>query len=276
MHRCGSFGEAAKLLGLSQPAISMQIRSLEDELGVKLFDRSVRPPAITAAALAVIEPVRQVMDLLDLTRVLARNHSQAEGTLKLGCVHTATLHLLPDALAMIATQHPAALTDVCIDRSTVMADHVRAGELDAAIVVECAADLDGLTVEPLRRDRLMLVRPVSPRSGRESSALPLIRLACEPDVDLMVDAVLDGNPPDHSMVLGFDSVEATLSLVSKGLGITLLPEVVLSADNRFAVISEPVEHPGAVRTISLVYSTGTTDNRLLSALSKALGRFRRS
>ena len=160
IHDCQSFLEAARRLGVNQSSISMQIKALEEYLGVELFDRSVRPPAMTRAAIAIVQPAREILALLDVVQERARHPAALAGQLLLGAISTSTLVLLPDALTAIQRRYPAIQIRVESGLSAFLIEHVSRGILDAAVVTEPQVLPDGLRSDVIMRERLALVSAI--------------------------------------------------------------------------------------------------------------------
>ena len=101
-----SFASAAEQSFITPSAISHQMRKLESELGVELFDRATRPPTLNSPGYAVVERGREVLARLDTLVELARSPGEIGGRLMLGCVSGVSSDLIPLALARLRTSHP--------------------------------------------------------------------------------------------------------------------------------------------------------------------------
>jgi DNA-binding transcriptional LysR family regulator len=138
--RHGSFARAGEVVGLTQSAVSLQIRALEKEFGAQLFDRSRRLPRLTPAGQIVLEKSAEVLALYDQIASALSDEQSLAGRLKLGVIHTALSGVVPDALAALNRSHPRVRVQVTAGMSVGLALQVAAGELDAAV-----------TTEPVRR-----------------------------------------------------------------------------------------------------------------------------
>ncbi|MBP2478529.1 DNA-binding transcriptional LysR family regulator [Crossiella equi] len=272
VHQTGSFVEAAKRLGVSQPAISMQIKALESELGVCLFDRSVRPLALTAKARALIDPCAQVVDLVRHLRGLAVDRAPADGTLHVGSVHTLLLRLLPQALGALAHEQPDLVTGIRGGQSDELLTLLRRGELDIAVLPGPLRLSKDLCARPVDRDRLVWVEAATRPRRRRWTGLPFLRLEREPGLGFLIDQFLADAERAPARTVELDSVEAILALVGKGLGTTILPESALPAVYRQELLVRAVAHPLATRTITLVHRRDEAVDRAALALVGALRR----
>src|SRR5262245_41075012 len=104
-----SFTAAAKNLVLTQPAVSQQVKALEDELGERLFDRTGRDVRLTPAGEVLLEAAERVFSLVDdATRRIREARTSDEGTVTLACGDTVTLYLLPPVLGEFRRRFPKA------------------------------------------------------------------------------------------------------------------------------------------------------------------------
>jgi len=174
---CGSFSEAAKALGISQPAVTMQIQSLEADLGVTLIDRSYRRVDLTEAG-AVLEPYarRSTAEVQAARDELAALSGEVTGALAIAASSTPGSYVVPRVLGSFAAAYPA--VDV------VLTSHDTAGVVDAvesgrAHVGVCGAIVKGAKVvfEPLITDEVVAICP--PGSPLATGRVGLARLAEE-------------------------------------------------------------------------------------------------
>lgn len=131
----GTFAKAADVVHLTPSAVSQQIQALEQELDVTLFERSTRPPNLTAEGLQVLEMARAVLRMEDDTRASLRGDRIA-GTLMLGSVRSSALNLLPKAIVRMKTRYPNLKTNLRVSLSSTLIADVASGRLDAAVVAE--------------------------------------------------------------------------------------------------------------------------------------------
>ena len=127
IHDGESFIDAARRLGLTQSAVSMQIKSLEEELGVELFDRRVRPPVMTPAAMAIVTPAREVLTLVQSIAERVKHSQSLSGRLALGAIQTASVSLLPDCLSLVSRRYPGIQVTVETGLSALLLNASRLG-----------------------------------------------------------------------------------------------------------------------------------------------------
>ena len=273
IHDGQSFVEAARRLGLNQSAVSMQIKALERELGVTLFDRTMRPPAMTAAAVAIVKPARQILALAETIRETVQDRAALAGRLALGAISTATLRLLPDGLIAIGRRYPEIRIKIEVGLSEALIEHVRAGALDAAIVTEPQTLPAGLACTAILHERLAIVSSVAGRGPPTPAGLadhPFIRFDRRVGVGQIIDRYLArrGLHPDEFMEL--DSLEAILVMVERGLGVAIVPEHSVADMHRRRLLVSPIDEPDAVRRVSFVYRPQAAKAPLLEAVLEAI------
>ena len=235
------FRRAAERLHVAQPAISEQIRKLEQELGVQLFDRSQRKVSLTIAGGALLEEARHVLRHADVAAQAARNAGDlATMRLRIGYLADSLPAQVPLALRHLATSAPRVQVALQTGPALRMIEELRAGRLDA-VVTALPAPVNGLQTTPLGAQRAMLAVPAThPLAGEES--ITLERLAPERVIVLPREA----NPAFHNAVVAMSrdaglsptfvetpepSVEHALLSVAAGGGVAVLPE---SAAQRYA------------------------------------------
>jgi DNA-binding transcriptional LysR family regulator len=238
------FRRAAERLHVAQPAVSEQVRKLEEELGVRLFERTQRSVSLTAAGTAMLEEARRVLRQAEIAMMAARNaRDRATSVLRVGYLADSLPGSLPRALQQLSDTVPQVEVRLETASARRLVEGVRERRLDAAIV-GLPAPTAGLRVASLGHQRAVAALPVAhPRAV--DSALRLERLA----PDRLVVLPRETNPAFHNAVVsicrdaGLTStlvevaeprVELALLAVSSGAGIALLPD---SVTERFASTS---------------------------------------
>jgi DNA-binding transcriptional LysR family regulator len=129
----GSFARAGEAVGLTQSAVSLQVKALEEEFRVTLFDRSRRVPRFTEAGKILLERSAEVLALYDQIAGALGDENSLTGRLKLGAIQTALSGVLPEALAALYQAHPRIRVHVAAGMSAELAMQIVAGEIDAAV-----------------------------------------------------------------------------------------------------------------------------------------------
>ena len=129
----GSFARAAEAVHLTQSAVSLHIRGLEEEFNAPLFDRSRRLPVLTEAGHLGLERAGEILALYDSIAAELGEDGELRGRLRVGAIHTALAGVLPSALAGLNAEHPHLRVNVASGMSAELATRGEAGELDAAV-----------------------------------------------------------------------------------------------------------------------------------------------
>ncbi|MEM6356879.1 MAG: LysR family transcriptional regulator, partial [Pseudomonadota bacterium] len=152
---------AGRAIGLSHSAVSLQLRALEEALGADLIDRSSRPPSLTEEGRAVVAQARQVAGLVEEMAAAGAGGpaGSRKGILTLGVVPSAFVHLAAPALAHLRAAAPGIAVRLRAGLSGDLAESVRSGALDAALVTRPAGNAapPGLDVRPLVEEPLELL-----------------------------------------------------------------------------------------------------------------------
>lgn len=257
--REGHFGRAAERCAISQPALSVQIRDLEESLGFALFERGPRQVRLTARGEAfgkrASDILRQVADMG------AWAEEARSGTLKrlrLGVIPTIAPYLLPRFIGNITQAFPDIDLHVRETVTPRLMAELLDGQLDAAIVA-LPIDESGLTELPLFTEEMVLVRP-----ERDAGAAPVPADALE-DMRLLLleeghcfrDQALsfcniNTNRPREG--LDGSSLSTLVQMVGAGIGVTLIPDMAISVETRSApVCVTRFETPRPTRTVGLVW-----------------------
>ena len=222
----GGFSSAAETLFVTPSAISHQMRELEQELGVALFDRDSRPPRLNAHGHAVAERGRDVLARFDLLNELARVPGEIGGRLMLGCVSGVSSDLVPRALASLHASHPSVQVNIEEGLSDALALRVRKRELDAAIVTELPdadAELKSLLIT---EEEMVVVAPpdCESKDWREVlSRYPFIRLNRNAGMGKIIDRALRDYRLVVNEAMELDSSETVVGMAHAGIGAGVIP-----------------------------------------------------
>ena len=262
------FGRAAARLHMSQPPLSQQIRDLEAELGVQLFDRSRRQVRLTLAGEALLREARRALGEADRLRESAdRLRGGLLGQLRVGFVGSALYGLVPEVLLGFRRDVPTAGLVLEEGTSPDLADDVAKHRLDVAFV-RPPVGVDGVRESLVSEEPLLAVLPTGhPLAGGEGP-LDLAGLAEEPFVLVartlgpgFLDAILRachaaGFVPTatHSAT----QIHTIVGLVAAGLGVSLVPQAVTGLrlpGVTYRALAPPVPRVG----LSLVWADGPSD-----------------
>src|SRR5581483_2755227 len=223
------FGQAARRLHFSQPALSRQVQKLEHELGMPLFERLGRRVVLTAAGQILVGHAQRALDEIHAARQatteLARD---LHGSLSVGCFDSASVHLIPEVLAALYERHPLATVSVATLGTRDALRAVRDADLDAAIVTLPVSG-DGIQVAPLFREELVAVLPAGHALARRRR-MPVAALLHERLVTFrpsqntrrLIDRAFSVAGGAPTVVGELESVEAIKDAVRAGLGLAIV------------------------------------------------------
>lgn len=156
----GSFARAAEAVCLTQSAVSLHVRTLEEAFNAPLFDRSRRTPTLTEAGRRAVERAREILAIYDGIAGELGEGGELAGRLRIGAIQTALAGVLPAALAALRRQHPRLRVQVYSGMSAELASRLDAGELDAAVTTEpVRPHPPGLISTPLYQDGFWVIAP---------------------------------------------------------------------------------------------------------------------
>lgn len=224
--KTGSFAKASKELHLSQAAISIQIKTLEQELGHCLFDRTARSPVLNKNGKKVL---KRAQALLALYQTL--NHGLSEdvdfaGEFTLGAVRTAQ-QLLAPIIANLLRAHPELQIRVVAGLTNELADKVESGALDAALIANLEKkQADHCRWSPYEKESYFIVAPKECTILDQQQLLqekPFIRFDKHTHAGSVIDAELNRQGIIVNELMQLDSLEPALEMVRHNLGISIIP-----------------------------------------------------
>lgn len=275
--RLGSFTRAADQLFVAQPALSATIKRVEDELGLRLFDRTTRRVAPTPAGEAFIRRAERILgELRELRAEMAEHAGATRGRLRLGAWYTVD-PWLPDMLAPFHAAHPAVEVTVREVNSDRMLDLLRAGELDVALpVLRPGLDLEEIELLPYIEEPFVLAAPPgSSLAGMIAADLadvagePLVTFNPGSSLRRLVEQAFAAAGLEPRVALETIETGAARAMVSSGLGVAILPRSVATRPGPPVAVVPLVSPP--VRRSAIAWRTGTGSparDRFLAAASQ--------
>lgn len=234
----GSFSAAADKAGLTQPAISLHIRLLEKQLGVRLIERVGRRAQPTAAGDDLLIHARRIHDeVAQAIETVAPHRSGTAGRLRIGTGATACAHLLPSVLGRIRRKMPGIEITVQTGNSQEMLRLLEDNAIDAAVVTLPASGRS-LEVREIYRDELVAAFPASDKgqphamTPAELSTRPLL-LYEGGNTRKLVDRWFSEGGHSVQPIMELGSVEAIKKLAGAGLGLAIVPKMALGNDASF-------------------------------------------
>ncbi|KRP71879.1 LysR family transcriptional regulator [Pseudomonas veronii] len=253
--RHGTFAATGMHIGLTQSAVSAQIRQLEQALGVALFDRTGRQATLNAAGVRALPLAKEILETFNRMAVPVEAN-EYRGELKVGAISTAQTGLLPQALVRLRQAAPTVECKLVPGVSLELLSQVDAGELDSAIIIRPPFDLPKeLHVQVLRKEPFALIVPHA-LAGDD----PLQLLGSQPHVRYdrasfggrLVSRFLREQKLEVQVALELDELEAIVKMVECGLGVSLIPQAGLWLERSPQVRIIPLGHLTFYREIILL------------------------
>ncbi len=267
----GSFAAAARAVGLTQSAVSMQLRGLEDDLRAELFDRTRRPPTFNDRGRALVRRAREIVLLYERIGETVEDDGMA-GLLDLGAVPTTLSGVVPRALAGLQQVYPRIAVNMINGMSGELVDRVARGELDAAIVSEPDRAPPGLIWHPVAAERIVVAAP--PQSAERTdrdllAAWPYIRFNRRAWIANPIQRSLRRRKIRPRQTMELDSLESILLMVYYGLGVSIIPQRCVEGPHPLPIRYVPFDDPALVRRIGLLERAGNPKAKLTAALHMA-------
>jgi len=257
--REGHFGKAADQCSVSQPALSMQIKELEEILGTLLVERSARKIRLTGFGERFITQVREVLKSVDELADMARAaYGELSGQFRLGIIPTIAPYILPDLIKALTQSQPTLEVHVRETQTQKLVEELLDGKLDIAILALPVSE-PALEEYPVFDEEFVLVRPSedkdlptpSRKALREMKLLLLEEGHCFRDQALSFCSIPTNKPRE---MLDGSSLSTLVQMVGAGMGVTLLPEMAVDVETRSAdILIQQFNDPKPVRTIGMVW-----------------------
>jgi DNA-binding transcriptional LysR family regulator len=272
----GSFSKAAKVVNLTQSAVSQQMRELEGQLGIPLFNRDSRPPKLTRHGQAYVETARAML-ALHRSFLETHCHTDIRGTLVVGAVRSALTGVLPTALRSLKQTFPHLVLHL-INSGRLSKDltgDVQVGQLDAALIVG-PPDVDGdLFWRPYAIERFFVIAPRDTPGATASdllSAGPYLRFVPNLPVEHRIDREIEKRGLRIVPEMELDTFESILLMVSAGLGVGVVPELYVRGPDRERIRFIPFGDASFYRELGVVTLRRCKKMAMVEALLSALAQ----
>lgn len=257
--RFGNFTRAAEELYLAQPTLSRQITALEHDLGAELFRRARGGSTLTPAGESLLPLARRMLaDAESVRRDLAELAGLERGRVRLGATPTLCISLVAEVLSAFHAEHPGIELHLSEQGSRRLLDELASGELDLALITTSdGRSAERFTLASLLVEELVVISsagmpPVATGEAvslAEVAALPQIVFSATYDLRGTTDAAFAAAGLTPEIVLEGAEMDAVLRFVERGLGVAIVPAMVLI--DRPGLRSVRLEAPTLTRTISL-------------------------
>jgi LysR family hydrogen peroxide-inducible transcriptional activator len=268
------FGRAARACYVSQPTLSGQIRKMEEELGVILFERNNRRVALTPIGERLLEHAKKALEEAGMVEAVAlASRDQLAGPLRLGVIPTLAPYLVPLILDPLRRTCPKMVVELWEDLTSSLLELLRGQRLDAALIATEHPEED-LTAIPLFVEPFLAALPPAHRLARakavsEADLGPDLLVLADGHCLAMQALRACGRTRTPQGAFRAASLETLLSLVEAGHGVTLVPELAVESLRGRKVVFRPVTEAPS-RTIRLVSRPGFPRPAALQAAANVI------
>ena len=276
------FGQAALRCHVSQPTLSGQIKKLEEELGIVLFERTNRAVEITPVGTIILTHARQILEQADVIQQLARaQQDPLAGPLRIGAIPTLSPYLMPLILPALNKQLPQMKLVLSEELTDMLLERLRNHEIDAALLAAPINDTD-LNSKPLFDEPFWIAYPrkhpfynkekITQKDLHDVELLLLSEGHCLAQQAMEVCHIKDRDQQGEMADLRAASLETLLQLVGAGFGCTLVPALAMrgSWTTGSGVVAQPLAIANAYRRIVLVSRRSFPRQVALEALARII------
>ncbi len=269
--RTGSFAAAASEANLTPSAVSQRMQQLEVFFGRPLFDRSGREARPTPLAREVVATVVDALDGLEALR--DRRTIAVSGRVRLGAIHSAQLASIPACLVKLRHRHPTLEVTLVTGFSEELINAVRAGKIDAAVVVRPDADVRGIRWCNLQKESFVLLVPAATRETtlkRVAQSLPWIRYNYASTSGRTAARHVRAQMPRLEPVLDAATASVIMGMVAAGLGFSVMPQAPTAMARVFGVHQIRLDRSIPPRQLALALSGSSSESRRVQALAASI------
>ncbi|CEN55068.1 LysR substrate-binding domain-containing protein [Candidatus Methylopumilus turicensis] len=272
-----NFRKAAEVCFVSQPALSLAVKKLEDELGVLLFERSRNDVTMTPVGELIIEQATRVIEEAKRVKEIAKQgNNQLAGPLKLGVIYSVGPYLLPEIIPILRKNAPEMPLIVEENLTSNLEMHLRNGVIDVAIIA-LPFELSGVTTMPLYEEEFVVVVPIT-HEWANRNEVDVSELADEKVLLLnsghcFSNQVVQACPSltRNGEILQGNSLDTVRNMVASNLGITVLPmSATISRYQNALVKAIPFRQPVPTRKIALAWRKSYGRVQAVEAIANAI------
>jgi LysR family transcriptional regulator, hydrogen peroxide-inducible genes activator len=272
------FGRAAERVFVTQPALSLAIKKLEDELGTTIFERRQNEITLTTLGELLVHQAQRVLEAADQIKVIAaQGKDQLVGLLRLGVIATVGPYILPDLIPILNTRAPKMPLELEENLTHQLTAMLKNGKLDV-IIIALPFTEPGILTQALYDEPFKAVVPVGHRWERKKqldaqelqSEKVLLPHAGHCFRQQVLDACPELSRSDTEGLQG-NSLETIRQMVASGLGVTVLPCSALTKkhDNK-RLVALPLSKPVPGRRIGLAWRRGFTRPDVIEVIRKSV------
>jgi DNA-binding transcriptional LysR family regulator len=269
----GNFARAANAVCLTQSAVSVQMRTIETQLGVELFDRTKRPAVLNANGESLLARVRELVAMYDSLTEDPKGSPDLPGVIQLGAVRSTLSGLIPRTVTALHNEFASVRLTVSGGLPAELIARVESGELDGSLVSEPQYLPPHLVWAPLFEEPMIVIAPIG-ASGADYMEL----LTSWPYVGLnrgiwggrLIEEYLHARGIILRPILEFDSLEPVIMTVQQGLGVSIVHQGCIDHPLRQMLRRIPFDAPELTRRLGLLYRPSGQRLPVMKALASKL------
>ncbi|HTP97175.1 MAG TPA: LysR family transcriptional regulator [Burkholderiales bacterium] len=269
-----SFTRAAELLCMTQPAVTFQVKQLEEHFNTRLFQRSHGRIALTPAGRVVFDYAERILNLSgELETRMAELTGEVSGELLLGASLTIAEFMLPKVLGEFSLRHPQVQARMTVGNSEAIESKVANHLLDIGLI-ESPSHLSSLETQVCCEDELVVICAPGHALAGQSTVAPR-QLVAQPYISResgsgtrqFADRYFEKqgvSPDDLNVVMELGSLEAIKGVIERGLGVSIVSRATIAKELRLGTLVAVPLRPRLIRIMSLVYPRHKFRSRLIA------------
>lgn len=264
-----TFSAAADAVFITHAAVSQQMRALEENWGVQLFDRSKRTPELTPLGRALVAKARDVVRAYDQMLPSVLGEDSVSGEVKLGALPTTLTTLVPSAISMLVKSYPQVHVRLFPGLTHQLVSQLERGVLDAALISRPQLIPPRLEFRDIAEEPLQLLASLDTDSDDPFELIanhPFIRFNREAVVGHMIESWLQKKNIRVTETMELDGLEAISSMVYANLGVAIAPKRAVQSASPLPLKRLSLGEDAPIRKLGLAYPQDTTRSRVLTAL----------
>lgn len=269
VHDHKTFSAAADAVCVTHAAVSQQMRALEENWGIQLFDRSKRTPELTPLGRALVAKARDVVRAYDQMLPSVLGESGVSGDVSLGALPTTLTTMVPSAISMLVDAYPEVRVRLFPGLTIQLVSQLERGALDAAIISRPQLMPAGLEFLEIAEEPLQLLASRDLKSDDPFELLanhPFIRFNRDAVVGHMIESWLQKKNIRVSEAMELDGLEAISSMVFANLGVAIAPKRAVKTNNPLPLKRLSLGEDAPIRRLGLAFPRDTAHGPVLAEL----------
>lgn len=257
----GSFTKASKILNLTQPALTLRIKKLEETLGAPLFERSTRNVQLSSMGSVFLPKAKSLLNHYQKSLESMRVFAQAESeTISLSCIPTVSFYFLPSVIDSFNQHFPNIRLKIYEHTPDKSIEALRLGEVDFSINI-LTPELEAMGAHTLMTENFVLVcrqdhvlANKKQMYWKDLDTFPIIRARASSINRALIDNALNKYDINPNWFYEVSKLSNSLGMVERGLGLAIIPQSAIPKSGHPTLTSVPIVEPEITRSIGLTYN----------------------